>query len=87
MSVIRIKQKQCAVFQEAKVLMLMFRCYGGPKSLDEAQTCRNIKINPRIHKKSINEEVEVEEAEVVIAPRALGDQIQDAIEDVGRASQ
>ena len=55
------------------------------KKFRRSQTCRNIKINSKNTQKSINEEVEVEEAEVVITPRALGVyQIQDAIEDVGR---
>ena len=55
------------------------------KSLDEAKLAETLKLIEEYTKSQINEEVEVEEAEVVIAARALGDQIQDAIEDVGRA--
>lgn len=59
------------------------------KSLDEVRLAETLKlINEYIDnnpEEFITEDVEVEEAEVVIAARALSDQIQDAVEDIGRA--
>ena len=59
------------------------------KSLDETKLAETLKlINEYIDSNPdefITEDVEVEEAEVVIAARALSDQIQDAVEDIGRA--
>lgn len=59
------------------------------KSLDEQKLAETLKLiseyienNPE---EFITEDVEVEEAEVIIAARALSDQIQDAVEDIGRA--